>query len=983
MSTLSPEQWQLLSPYLDQALAMSDDERAAWLRSLGEQNPALAAQLVALLDEHRVLAQEGFLDNCRFGLPNAPGLAGQTIGAYTLISQIGQGGMGSVWLAERSDGRFERRVAVKFLNLARMGKSGQERFKREGSILGRLAHEHIAELIDAGVSPAGQPYLVLESVEGAHIDRYCDEQKLDVDARIRLFLDVLEAVAHAHANLIVHRDLKPSNVLVSKDGRVKLLDFGIAKLLEGEGQEGEVTLLTVEGGPMTPEYAAPEQVTGAPVTTATDVYALGVLLYVVLTGQHPAGKGLRSPAELVKAIVDTVPTPPSDVVAMTKESAEETTTNAALRTSTPDKLSRLLRGDLDTIVAKALKKNPQERYASVTALADDLRRYLKHEPISARPDTLMYRTSKFVSRHRVALATTSVVAAVLVVAAVVSIREGIRANREAAVAEAVNDFLQNDLLAQASANKQAGPTTKPDPDLKVRTALDRAAERIQGKFDKQPEVEAGIRDTIGQTYKDLGLYPEARTQFERALVLQRLVLGTKNPKTLRTMSRLGGIAWVEGRNSEAEALLSQCLAIQRRTLGPEHPDTLQSMLNLGSVYDGEGNYAGAEALDSEILAIRRRTLGPEHPDTLRSMNNLAADYTDDRKYAQAEMLHSQTLEIRRRVLGPEHPDTLLSMSNLASVYDAQGKYAQAETLDSESLEIKRRLLGPAHPETLRSMENLAKAYDGEGEYAQAETLDSQTLEIRRRVLGAEHRETLGSMNVLANVCDDEGKYAQAEALHSQILGIRRRVFGPEHPDTLVSMNNLANVYGHEGKYTQAEALLSQALEIYRRVFGPEDTSALYTLAVLAAVYQRQGKYALAETYGVQALAGFQHALGQEHPDTIASEADLALAYLSQGKFAQSEPLARELVELEQKKQPDNWQRFRAESLLGASLAEEKKYAEAEPLLLEGYQGMRARKERIAAPDHYHLELTREWLVQLYKNWGKPQKVAEMAKELEQ
>ena len=269
MSTLSPEQWQLLSPYLDQALAMSHDERAAWLRSLSEQNPALGEQLVALLDEHRVLMQEGFLESSGCFLPSAPGLAGQTLGPYTLIASIGQGGMGSVWLAERSDGRFERRVAVKFLNFARMGKSGEERFRREGSILARLAHENIAELADAGVSAAGQPYLVLEYVEGEHIDRYCDHRRLDVEARVRLFLEVLAAVAHAHSNLIVHRDLKPSNVLVSNDGQVKLLDFGIAKLLEGEGQEGSATLLTVEGGrAMTPEYAAPEQVTGAPVTTA-------------------------------------------------------------------------------------------------------------------------------------------------------------------------------------------------------------------------------------------------------------------------------------------------------------------------------------------------------------------------------------------------------------------------------------------------------------------------------------------------------------------------------------------------------------------------------------------------------------------------------------------------------------------------------------------------------------------------------------------
>src|SRR6202167_500023 len=379
MSTLSPDQWQAVSPYLDQALAMTDDERGAWLSSLGEQDPALATRLAALLSEHRLLAQEGFLENRRFALPNATELAGQTFGPYTLIAQIGQGGMGSVWLARRSDGRFERQAAVKFVNSGLAGRATEERFKREGSILGRLTHPHIADLLDAGISSDGQPYLILEYVDGAAIDRYCDEHKLDVESRVRLFLDVLAAVAHAHANLIVHRDIKPSNVLVTTSGEVKLLDFGIAKLLEGEGQTGASTLLTHEGGSvLTPQYAAPEQLTGQPVTTATDVYALAVLLYLLLTGQQPAGPGSHSPARLLNAITETQPLPPSDtVLSADAESMPEK------RATTPDKLRRLLRGDLDTIVAKALKKNPAERYSSVAALADDLRRYLGNEPIRA------------------------------------------------------------------------------------------------------------------------------------------------------------------------------------------------------------------------------------------------------------------------------------------------------------------------------------------------------------------------------------------------------------------------------------------------------------------------------------------------------------------------------------------------------------------------------------------------------------------------
>jgi serine/threonine protein kinase len=428
MSTLSPDQWQALSPYLDQALAMTDDERAAWLCQLGEQDPALAAQLGTLLDEHRVLAQEGFLENKRWALPNSTGLAGQTLGPYTLISQIGQGGMGRVWLARRSDGRFERKAAVKFVNIALAGCATEERFKREGSILGRLTHPHIAELLDAGISSDGQPYLILEYVDGPTINQYCDQHKLDLKARVRLFLDVLAAVAHAHANLIVHRDIKPSNVLVTTGGEVKLLDFGIAKLLQGEGQTGAATLLTHEGGSaLTPQYAAPEQLTGQTVTTATDAYALGVLLYLLLTGQHPAGPGPHSPAELVRAIVETEPARASGTIA----SADDKTI-AEKRGTTPEKLQRQLCGDLDTIVGKALKKNPQERYASVTGFAGDLQRYLKHEPISARPDTLAYRTAKFLRRNRTVVALTAT-AIVLVIG---SLSTGLLvANRERKVAE--------------------------------------------------------------------------------------------------------------------------------------------------------------------------------------------------------------------------------------------------------------------------------------------------------------------------------------------------------------------------------------------------------------------------------------------------------------------------------------------------------------------------------------------------------------------
>jgi len=433
MPTLSPERWQQISPYLDEVLGLQEPQRTTWLESFRLEKPELARLLEELLNEHSALDRNHFLEGSPVQKAFHSSLVGQNIGAYTLISPIGEGGMGSVWLAERSDGRFERRVAVKFLRLSVAAHGGAERFKREGMILGQLAQAHIAELIDAGVSPNGEPYLVLEHVEGEHIDEYCDQRRLSLDARIRLFLDVAGAVAQAHGNLIVHRDLKPSNVLVRNDGEVKLLDFGIAKLLAEDATSTGASVLTQQGGgALTPQFAAPEQITGGVISTAIDVYALGVLLYLLLTGKHPTGSGHNSTAELVKAIVETEAPRASECVMAAEGSAI-----AEQRGTTAEKLRQDLRGDLDTILRKTLKKNPAERYTSVTALADDLRRYLKQEPISARPDSFSYRTAKFLRRNRLAVGLTAValLAMVVGITGIVMQARSVRQQRDIAIRE--------------------------------------------------------------------------------------------------------------------------------------------------------------------------------------------------------------------------------------------------------------------------------------------------------------------------------------------------------------------------------------------------------------------------------------------------------------------------------------------------------------------------------------------------------------------
>jgi len=865
-------------------------------------------------------------------------LSGSLIDRYRLLQKIGEGGMGEVWLAEQKE-PVRRRVALKLVKAGMNTREVLARFESERQALALMDHPAIAKVFDAGSTPQGTPYFIMEYVAGVTITAYCDSHRLSTRERLELFIRVCEGVQHAHQKAIIHRDLKPSNILVTEvDGRAvpKVIDFGVAKALAQKLTAD--TLLTRVGALVgTPEYMSPEQAnsSGEDIDTRTDVYSLGVILYEMLAGGPPLDFRKIAFDEFLRKLREEEPPKPSTKV-RTQDPATATEVARKRRTE-PLALAKQMRGDLDSIALKALEKERSRRYGSPSDFAADIGRYLRNEAVLAVPPSAAYRARKFARRHRAALVTACAFALVLIVAAAVSIRQTVRAGREAAAAKAISDFFQNNVLAQASVSMQSGKT-KPDPDLKVRTALDRAAAGIAGKFNQQPAVEAAIRDTMGQTYMDLHLAAEARKQLERALDLYRRLLGAENPRTLKAMSRLGDTTLMLGKVPEAEALI-------RRT-----------------------------------LEAQRRALGPEDPDTLHSMNSLATAYNQEGKSAQAEALYSQALGISRRILGAEHPETLMSMTGLANAYLAQGKYAQAEALYSQILEISRRILGAEHSGTAGSMYTLARVYFAQGKYTQAETLYRQSLEIWRRVLGAEHPATLASMLGVADVYNKQGKYAEAEALYGQTLEIQHRVLGAENPDTLSSMTRLGDAYEGQGKYAQAEALWRQALEAGRRVLGPESEITLNILSRLVFLYQWQGRYALAETAGTQELAGLERTRGPEDRGTLEAMADLALTYLLERKFAESEPLARRVFDFYRKKQPGELERFRAESLVGGSLAGQKRYAEAEPLLLEGYQGMVARRDSVPGWYHYYWDHARKWIVQLYRAWGKPARAAEWKKK---
>jgi serine/threonine protein kinase/Tfp pilus assembly protein PilF len=705
----------------------------------------------------------------------------KSIGTYRLVRKLGEGGMGQVWLAEQT-APVKRQVALKLIKGGMYDSAVIERFESERQSLAVMNHPAIAKVFDAGSTKDGQPYFVMEFVDGPPITRYCDIQKLKIRERLELFIKVCEGVQHAHQKAIIHRDLKPSNVLVSEvDGKPvpRIIDFGIAKAISSQ-PSAEQTMFTQAGALMgTPGFMSPEQADPSvlDVDTRTDVYSLGVLLYVLLTGMLPfdSEREKKKPIdELLRQLREEDPPSPSAKI----NAEKETGTAAAERRGTEAKqLTKVLRGDLDWITMKAVEKDRARRYGTPSELAADLERYLENRPVVARPASAAYRMEKYVGRHRVGVSAAAGLALLLagfMVTQAVELRrirqerdratlERDRANRERDRATRITDFMTG--MFQVSDPSQARGNN-----VTAREILDKASKQIDPGLSKDPELQAQMMFTMGNVYEKLGL------------------------------------------TAPAQSLLTHSADIRSRVLGPEHPETLRSRNDLGVVLLDEGRFADAEKSYRETLEIRRRVLGPEHPDTLQSMNNLGIVLVTEGHFAEAEKLLRALLEIKTRVLGPEHPDTLNTMVNLAQPLYAQGRLAEAEKLYGQSLEIRRRTQGPDAPDTLASMSNLANVLDDEGHHTEAEKMMRDSLEIRTRVLGPEHRDTLMSMHNLGDILYEEGRYDEAEKVLRQTRDTSRRVLGPEYPDTAASTYSLGSIALRRGKREEALADLREAVD---------------------------------------------------------------------------------------------------------------------------------------------------------------------------
>ena len=947
-SEMSPERWHAIQRVLDGTLECAPAERAAYLAQACGSDAELRDAVERLLSASEDAAD--FLDApaAEYAAPLAQSLGpeagtvaeGARVGPFRVLRELGHGGMGTVWLAERDD-EFRQRVALKLVRGAlALEDHLVRRFREERQILASLEHPGIARLVDGGVTVDGLPWFAMEYVEGTPLDRYTQDRELQLETRLDLFLAVCDAVQYAHRNLVVHRDLKPSNILVTADGQVKLLDFGIAKLLPA-GEANEATLTGTALHPLTPEYASPEQLRGEPITVASDVYSLGVTLCELLTGRRPYRLAGRQPHEVARVILEERPDPPSELA--------------------PGPLRRRLRGDLDTIVLTAIRTETARRYETVEQLAGDVRRHLQGLPVMARRDTWGYRAGKFIRRHRLGVAAAAAAVLSLLVGLGGTLWQARVAAREATKEREVRRVLV-DLFRGSSPQESRGR------DVTARELLERGTQRLDTALAGHPDVQAELLGVLGLIHRDLGLYPRADSLLGRAVRLSRELQGPTAPEVAERLTDWATVLNEEARYDEADSLLRRALAIRRSRFGPNDTTVAATLRVLASVQRRKANYDQAKRLYREALAIDRKHPGSGLA-TAEDLNDLGVALVEAKEFAAADSAGREALAIRRKLLDAGHPDVLVSLHNLAAVRQAVGDYGEAERLYREVLQERRRLYPQGHPLMADDLHALAQTVQGAGRLPEAESLFRETLSMRRSLLGPDHPETIGAVNSLAVVHYFMGNLAGAEENMREVLANWRRTLGEDHRNTLFALNNLGAILRDEGEYAEAESILRDALARRRRVLGGPDQDIAQSLQNLGLLLRYKGDLAEAQRVLAEALAMDRKVLPTGHPLTLGILMDLGGVLTDKGSAREAEPLLREsLATWLAKVGPADNRTQGARRELGACLTRLGKYQEAETVLLEAYRNLAVRTDFWGAKRRGQVA---NLLVALYQRWGKP------------
>ncbi|MFV1980107.1 MAG: tetratricopeptide repeat protein [Rhodothermia bacterium] len=859
--------WSQIDILLDQAFDLEPEAREDWVKSLDVDED--------IRDEvKRLLAADSsplsFLDQdiADFAAPamqdeeEAPvSKAGRSVGPYTIIRELGHGGMGIVYLAERKD--VGKKVALKLVSDRAADEHYTRRFLFEREVLARLQHPNIAQLLDAGVSDDGTPWFAMQYVNGIPVTTFCDDHRLGINERLELFGVVCQAVHHAHRHLVIHRDLKPSNIMVDEEGQVKLLDFGIAKLVESD--QGDGVDLTQSGHRMmTPAYASPEQVTEQAVTTASDVYSLGILLYEILTGERPYQTDGLSHAEILKNVCDTIPATPSTAVQRTQRATEHKT---GMRTSS---LQRRLRGDLDKIVMMALRKEPERRYESAQAFVDDVKAHLAGLPVKAQPDSFSYRTRKFGKRHRLAVAgAIGAVALVIGFGLFYTIQissERDRAKKEAGRAEEITSFLVD--LFQAN-----DPSEAKGDSITVSDVLARGQDRL-ADLAGQPELQAEMMATVAQVYRSLGNFPEAESLLVAAYEILKQENGPNDPAVVKARFQ---IAEVMGDLGDVEGSLEihhEVLPLQERTFGHVSHEVGHTLSNMGYLHRVASRYDSAEVYYLQSIDVQRAVVPIDSSALGSTIDNFGVVMGITGRYDEAGILFSEALEIFKGLYGRYHPKVFTASGNVGTLYSRLGDLHKADSIQTDALEIARRIFPASHPKIGIAVSNLAAVESMLGNFETALPLYVEAREIATRTYGPEHLEVALETSSVGVTLYELGRLDEAEPIVREALEIRMRLVGEKHRATATNLNRLGQVRLAQGFADEAIELVGRSLSTRRELFGDEHRMVAESQFWLGLAYAQAGNRELAEQNLRASLELRRRLFGDDHPDTIGSADEL-------------------------------------------------------------------------------------------------------------
>jgi len=864
---MTPDRWKKIEEIFNQAVELPLAERSMFLKRICGNDQELFIEVDSLLqqDDETGAMLKTIISHAADSLSKkeSADFAGKHIGPYRITGLIGQGGMAEVYKAVRDDDQYQKQVAIKVIRHDRVSFL-IGRFWHERQILANLEHSNIARFLEGGTTDEGIPYLVMEYIEGDPITIYCDKYNLTIRQRLELFRSVCNAVQYAHRNLVIHRDLKPSNILVTADGVPKLLDFGIAKLLNSDLAVEYPNATVTSYRMMTPEYASPEQVRGEQVTTATDVYSLGAVLYELLTKERPYQFDTRSFSEMERVICEKEPELPSAVVTRTHPAKK--------------KLSREFGRELDSIVLKAMEKDSQRRYSTVAQFADDINRYLDGLPILARTSTFSYRAFKFARRHRTAVALAAFFILLLAGFATVMTFQASRIAKERDRANQVTEFLVN-LFEVSNPSESKGNT------ITARELLNESTKKIERDLRDQPEVQAALMDTMGRVYRNLGLYNTSIPLLEKALKIRKETFGEESTEVASTMNILSEALYNAGKYEAAEPLARKALSIRRKILGNEHPDVADSLNSLGFGLFQSGDYDQCEIILREALAIRQKVFAAESVEVANSMNELGLVLKVKRKTDEAETLYRRALAIRRKLYGNNHPEVSTTLNNLGRLLVDKGNYNEAEKLLREAVELDRKILGKDHPDLAITMSSLGWTLREEKKFEEAEKTFRDALEIRKRALGDVHPAVGTNLYALGVVLFEKGDVDQGELFLKDAQEVWKKTLPPQHDNQARVLLALGRVRLKKGDYAQAEKIFRQVLEARQKNMPGDHLNIARVKCFLGESLKEQKRYAEAEPLMLESYRAYKAELGANHPDVIESAERLKLFYTAWGKPA--------------------------------------------------------------------------------------------------